>query len=98
MDKPVIPRAEQVGSLKRSPRLIAANEAVYAPGHVAIEASERAHGLDELYAIAAEETRQGRPFQVHPRPRPAATVSASGGKCATPTALSPSISIPISTP
>jgi hypothetical protein len=51
-DKP-IPRAEQVGSLKRSPRLVAANEAVYAPGHVAIEAHERAHGMDELYAIAA---------------------------------------------
>ena len=47
-----VPRAEQVGSLKRSSRLVAANEAVYAPGHVAIEASERAHGLDELYAIA----------------------------------------------
>ena len=53
-----IPRAEQVGSLKRSPRLIAANEAVYAPGHVAIEQAERARGLDELYAIAEEETRR----------------------------------------
>jgi 5-methyltetrahydropteroyltriglutamate--homocysteine methyltransferase len=53
-----IPRSEQVGSLKRSARLIAANEAVYAPGHVAIEASERAHGLDALYAIAEEETRR----------------------------------------
>jgi 5-methyltetrahydropteroyltriglutamate--homocysteine methyltransferase len=53
-----IPRAEQVGSLKRSPQLIAANEAIYAPGHVAIEAAERAHGLDELYAIAAEDTRR----------------------------------------
>jgi 5-methyltetrahydropteroyltriglutamate--homocysteine methyltransferase len=52
------PRAEQVGSLKRSPRLIAANEAVYAPGHVAIEAIERARGLDELYAIAEQETRR----------------------------------------
>ncbi len=51
-----IPRAEQVGSLKRSSRLIAANEAVYTPGHVAIEAAERARGLDELYAIAQEET------------------------------------------
>jgi 5-methyltetrahydropteroyltriglutamate--homocysteine methyltransferase len=53
-----VPRAEQVGSLKRSAKLIAANKAVYAPGHVAIEASERAHGLDELYAIAEEETRR----------------------------------------
>jgi 5-methyltetrahydropteroyltriglutamate--homocysteine methyltransferase len=53
-----VPRAEQVGSLKRSPRLIAANEAVYAPGHVAIEASERAHGLDALYAVAEEESRR----------------------------------------
>jgi len=55
-----IPRAEQVGSLKRAPRLIAANEAIYAPGHVAIEAAERerGRGLDELYAIAAEETRR----------------------------------------
>jgi len=54
----LVPRAEQVGSLKRSPRLIAANEAVYAPGHVAIEASERAHGLDELYAVAEDEIRR----------------------------------------
>jgi 5-methyltetrahydropteroyltriglutamate--homocysteine methyltransferase len=54
----VVPRAEQVGSLKRSDRLIAANEAVYAPGHVAIEASERAHGLDELYAVAEGDTRR----------------------------------------
>jgi 5-methyltetrahydropteroyltriglutamate--homocysteine methyltransferase len=51
-----VPRAEQVGSLKRSDRLVAANEAVYAPGHVAIEHSERARGLDELYAIAQEDT------------------------------------------
>lgn len=56
--KAPIPRADQVGSLKRSERLIAANEAVYKPGHVAIEQAERAHGLDELYAIAAEETRR----------------------------------------
>lgn len=53
-----IPRAEQVGSLKRSDRLIAANEAAYAPGHVAIEASERAHGLGALYAVAEDETRR----------------------------------------
>ncbi len=53
-----VPRAEQVGSLKRSQRLIAANEAVYAPGHVAIEAAERTHDLSELYAIAEEETRR----------------------------------------
>lgn len=57
-----VPRAEQVGSLKRSARLIAANEALYAPGHVAIEASERgaekARALDTLYAIAEEESRR----------------------------------------
>jgi 5-methyltetrahydropteroyltriglutamate--homocysteine methyltransferase len=55
---PRIPRAEQVGSLKRSNRLVAANEAVYAPGHVAIEASERAHGMEDLYAIARDETER----------------------------------------
>jgi 5-methyltetrahydropteroyltriglutamate--homocysteine methyltransferase len=54
----VVPRAEQIGSLKRSERLVAANEAVYAPGHVAIEQAERVHGLDELYAIAEDETRR----------------------------------------
>jgi 5-methyltetrahydropteroyltriglutamate--homocysteine methyltransferase len=58
ISKPSVPRAEQVGSLKRSDRLIAANEAVYAPGHVAIEASERARGLDDLYAVAEEESRR----------------------------------------
>jgi len=52
------PRAEQVGSLKRSPRLIAANEALYKPGHVAIEAAERAHGMDALYSIAEEDSRR----------------------------------------
>jgi 5-methyltetrahydropteroyltriglutamate--homocysteine methyltransferase len=58
MTRAAIPRAEQVGSLKRSATLIAANEAVYAPGHVAIEAFERARGLEGLYAVAAEETRR----------------------------------------
>jgi 5-methyltetrahydropteroyltriglutamate--homocysteine methyltransferase len=58
MNKSKIPRAEQVGSLKRSPQLIAANEALYAPGHVAIEAQERARGMDALYAIAEVETRK----------------------------------------
>lgn len=53
-----IPRAEQVGSLKRSERLIAANEAVYAPGHVAIEQAERERGLGELYAVAEAEARR----------------------------------------
>ena len=56
--KRAVPRAEQVGSLKRSPRLIAANEALYAPGHVAVEAIERARGMGELYAIAGEESRR----------------------------------------
>jgi 5-methyltetrahydropteroyltriglutamate--homocysteine methyltransferase len=57
---PATPRAEQVGSLKRSAQLIAANEAVYAPGHVALEAQERGHGqgLEALYAIAEAETRR----------------------------------------
>jgi 5-methyltetrahydropteroyltriglutamate--homocysteine methyltransferase len=53
-----IPRAEQVGSLKRSAQLIAANELLYAPGHVAIEAQERARGMDALYAIAEVDTRR----------------------------------------
>jgi 5-methyltetrahydropteroyltriglutamate--homocysteine methyltransferase len=53
-----IPRAEHVGSLKRSPQLIAANEALYAPGHVAIEAAERERGLGTLYAIAEADTKQ----------------------------------------
>lgn len=53
-----IPRAEQVGSLKRSARLIAANEAVYAPGHVAVEEAERTRGMDALYAVAREEARR----------------------------------------
>jgi 5-methyltetrahydropteroyltriglutamate--homocysteine methyltransferase len=58
MSTRAIPRAEQVGSLKRSARLVAANEAVYSPGHVAIEAAERARGLDALYAIAEQETQR----------------------------------------
>lgn len=53
-----IPRAEQVGSLKRSARLVAANEAVYAPGHVAVERAERERGMAELYAVAEEEARR----------------------------------------
>jgi 5-methyltetrahydropteroyltriglutamate--homocysteine methyltransferase len=56
--KKPIPRAEQVGSLKRSQRLIAANETLYSPGHVAVEAAERARGMDELYAVAEEEARR----------------------------------------
>jgi 5-methyltetrahydropteroyltriglutamate--homocysteine methyltransferase len=59
-----IPRAEQVGSLKRSPQLIAANEQLYAPGHVAIEAQERARGLDALYAIAEADTRRAVQRQI----------------------------------
>jgi 5-methyltetrahydropteroyltriglutamate--homocysteine methyltransferase len=59
-----VPRAEQVGSLKRSPRLIAANEALYAPGHVAIEEQERRRGLHELYAIADEEARRAVQRQI----------------------------------
>jgi 5-methyltetrahydropteroyltriglutamate--homocysteine methyltransferase len=51
-------RAEHVGSLKRSARLIAANEAVYSAGHVAIEAAERSRGLEQLYALAEEEIRR----------------------------------------
>jgi len=60
-----VPRAEHVGSLKRSARLVAANEAVYAPGHVALEDAERAaHGLDELYAVAAEDSRRAIQRQI----------------------------------
>jgi 5-methyltetrahydropteroyltriglutamate--homocysteine methyltransferase len=58
LEKGPVPRAEQVGSLKRSARLIAANESLYAPGHVAIEQAERAHGMGELYTIAEDETRR----------------------------------------
>ncbi|MDD9935447.1 MAG: cobalamin-independent methionine synthase II family protein [Myxococcales bacterium] len=59
-----IPRAEQVGSLKRSRQLIAANEAVYAPGHVAVEQTERDRGMEELYAIAEEDTRRAVQRQI----------------------------------
>jgi 5-methyltetrahydropteroyltriglutamate--homocysteine methyltransferase len=58
VEKQAVPRADQVGSLKRPARLIAANEAVYAPGHVAVEQAERDRGMGELYAIAEEETRR----------------------------------------
>jgi len=58
MSQTFVPRAEQVGSLKRSERLVAANEAVYTPGHVAIEAAERERGMDELYAIAEQDIRR----------------------------------------
>jgi 5-methyltetrahydropteroyltriglutamate--homocysteine methyltransferase len=50
-----IPRAETVGSLKRPARLIEANRRLYAPGHTAVQAHERAQGLDEVHAIADEE-------------------------------------------
>jgi 5-methyltetrahydropteroyltriglutamate--homocysteine methyltransferase len=50
-----VPRAEVVGSLKRSPRLIEANRRLYAPGHTAIQAEERARGAEEVHAIADEE-------------------------------------------
>jgi 5-methyltetrahydropteroyltriglutamate--homocysteine methyltransferase len=49
------PRAETVGSLKRPGRLIEANQRLYAPGHTAVQAHERAAGLDEVHAIADEE-------------------------------------------
>jgi 5-methyltetrahydropteroyltriglutamate--homocysteine methyltransferase len=49
------PRAEVVGSLKRPPRLIEANQRVYAPGHTAVQEHERAAGLDEVHAVADEE-------------------------------------------
>lgn len=49
------PRAEVVGSLKRSPRLVDANRRLYDPGHTALHAEERAKGLDEIHAIADEE-------------------------------------------
>ena len=59
-----IPRAEQVGSLKRSRQLIAANAAVYARGHVAVEQTERDRGMEELYAIAEEDTRRAVQRQI----------------------------------
>ena len=59
-----IPRAEQVGSLKRSPQLIAANQAVYAPGHVALEAAERGRDLSELYAVAEQDIRRAVQRQI----------------------------------
>jgi 5-methyltetrahydropteroyltriglutamate--homocysteine methyltransferase len=49
------PRAETVGSLKRPDRLIEANQRLYAPGHTAVQAHERAQGLDEVHAIADDE-------------------------------------------
>jgi 5-methyltetrahydropteroyltriglutamate--homocysteine methyltransferase len=58
MSRDPIPRAEQVGSLKRSPQLIAANQALYAPGHVALEAAERGRDLEGLYAVAETDIRR----------------------------------------
>ena len=76
-----VPRAEQVGSLKRSDRLVAANEALYAPGHVAIEHSERARGLDELYAIAQEDTLRVLKKQVEIGLDVVTDDASSGGTC-----------------
>lgn len=50
-----VPRAEVVGSLKRSPRLVEANHRLYSPGHTAVQADERARGGDEIHALADEE-------------------------------------------
>ena len=58
MSRDATPRAEQVGSLKRSPQLIAANQALYAPGHVAIEAAERGRDMKELHAVADADIRR----------------------------------------
>ena len=52
---PAVPRAEVVGSLKRPTRLVDANHRLYAPGHTAIQAEERAKGSEEVQAIADEE-------------------------------------------
>lgn len=54
-ERAAVPRAEVVGSLKRSPRLVDANHRLYAPGHTAVQAEERAKGLEEVQAIADEE-------------------------------------------
>jgi 5-methyltetrahydropteroyltriglutamate--homocysteine methyltransferase len=50
-----IPRAEIVGSLKRSMRLVAANERAYDQGHVSVHCTERKRGLAEVFRIADEE-------------------------------------------
>lgn len=50
-----VPRAEVIGSLKRPARLVAANLAAYECGHVAVQASERARGLEDVHRIAEEE-------------------------------------------
>jgi 5-methyltetrahydropteroyltriglutamate--homocysteine methyltransferase len=44
-----------VGSLKRPPRLVDANQRLYAPGHTAVQAHERDRGLGEIHEIADEE-------------------------------------------
>jgi 5-methyltetrahydropteroyltriglutamate--homocysteine methyltransferase len=49
------PRAEVVGSLQRPAWLVEAHRRLYAPGHTAVHAEERAKGLDEVQAIADEE-------------------------------------------
>jgi 5-methyltetrahydropteroyltriglutamate--homocysteine methyltransferase len=54
-DRRAVPRAEVVGSLKRPARLVEANRRLYAPGHTAVQAEERAKGSDEVQAIADEE-------------------------------------------
>lgn len=52
---PSTPRAEVIGSLKRPADLVAASKALYAPGHTAVHAEERAKGLEEIHAIADRE-------------------------------------------
>jgi 5-methyltetrahydropteroyltriglutamate--homocysteine methyltransferase len=51
-------RAEIVGSLLRPPAVRAVIDRLYAPGHVAIEAAERAKGIEELHAVADAEIRR----------------------------------------
>jgi 5-methyltetrahydropteroyltriglutamate--homocysteine methyltransferase len=51
-------RAETVGSLLRPPKLKAAVESFYAPGHSAVLDEERAKGRDELRALEDESIRE----------------------------------------
>ena len=51
-------RAEVIGSLLRPPRLLAAMEELYAPGHLMAYAEDRAHDRSAADAIADEEIRR----------------------------------------
>jgi 5-methyltetrahydropteroyltriglutamate--homocysteine methyltransferase len=58
MTRPFVPRAEVIGSLKRSPALVAANLAAYRPTHTAVQQEERTSGaMSEVYRLAEMEIR-----------------------------------------